>query len=104
MKHYFLIAKDVGDLTRIFCAALEEEQAKHVSGLQPPVLRTSRGARRKLAGTSDFIVDNHRINVADDKVFERDPVNLLRLFWLADKHGLEFHPDAMQLRHALAEA
>ncbi|RWA57678.1 hypothetical protein, partial [Mesorhizobium sp.] len=27
MKHYFLVAKDVGDLTRIFCAALEEEQA-----------------------------------------------------------------------------
>jgi [protein-PII] uridylyltransferase len=32
MKHYFLVAKDVGDLTRIFCAALEEEQAKHVPG------------------------------------------------------------------------
>ena len=32
MKHYFLIAKNVGDLTRIFCAALEEEQAKHVPG------------------------------------------------------------------------
>jgi [protein-PII] uridylyltransferase len=28
MKHYFLIAKDVGDLTRIFCAALEEEEVK----------------------------------------------------------------------------
>ena len=27
MKHYFLTAKGVGDLTRIFCAALEEEQA-----------------------------------------------------------------------------
>ena len=25
MKHYFLVAKDVGDLTRIFCAALEIE-------------------------------------------------------------------------------
>src|SRR5689334_20424464 len=25
MKHYFLIAKDVGDLTRIFCAVLESE-------------------------------------------------------------------------------
>ena len=25
MKHYFLIAKDVGDLTRIFCAVLEAE-------------------------------------------------------------------------------
>src|SRR3954449_9851268 len=30
MKHYFLIAKEVGDLTGIFCAALEEEQAKDV--------------------------------------------------------------------------
>ena len=28
MKHYFLVAKDVGDLTRIFCAALEEEQSQ----------------------------------------------------------------------------
>jgi [protein-PII] uridylyltransferase len=23
MKHYFLVAKDVGDLTRIFCSVLE---------------------------------------------------------------------------------
>src|SRR5262249_6239730 len=28
MKHYFLIAKDVGDLTRIFCALLEAEQER----------------------------------------------------------------------------
>ena len=28
MKHYFLIAKDVGDLTAIVCAAMEERQAK----------------------------------------------------------------------------
>ena len=28
MKHYFLVAKDVGDLTAIVCAALEEKQAK----------------------------------------------------------------------------
>ena len=112
MKHYFLVAKDVGDLTRIFCAALEEEQAKHVPGFNRIFFAFSR-RRRKLAGTSDFIVDNDRINVADDQVFERDPVNLLRLFWLADKHGLEFHPDAMQAasrrslepgRHAICAA
>ncbi|RWD85589.1 [protein-PII] uridylyltransferase [Mesorhizobium sp.] len=96
MKHYFLVAKDVGDLTRIFCAALEEEQAKHVPGFNRIFLTFSR-RKRKLAGTSDFIVDNHRINIADDTVFERDPVNLLRLFWFADKHGLEFHPDALKL-------
>jgi [protein-PII] uridylyltransferase len=96
MKHYFLTAKTVGDLTRIFCAALEEEQAKHVPGFNRIFLNFSR-RKRKLAGTSDFIVDNHRINIADEQVFERDPVNLLRLFWLADKHGLEFHPDALKL-------
>ena len=96
MKHYFLIAKDVGDLTRIFCAALEEEQAKHVPGFNRIFLTFSR-RKRKLAGTSDFIVDNHRINIADDQVFQRDPVNMLRLFWLADKHGLEYHPDALKL-------
>ena len=96
MKHYFLIAKDVGNLTRIFCAALEEEQAKHVPGFNRLLLGFSR-RRRKLAGTADFIVDNHRINVADEQVFERDPVNLVRLFWFADKHGLEYHPDALKL-------
>jgi [protein-PII] uridylyltransferase len=96
MKHYFLTAKTVGDLTRIFCAALEEEQAKHVPGFNRIFLNFSR-RKRKLAGTADFIVDNHRINVADDQVFERDPVNMLRLFWFADKHQLEFHPDALKL-------
>lgn len=96
MKHYFLTAKSVGDLTRIFCAALEEEQAKQVPGFNRLFNSFSR-RRRKLAGTTDFLVDNHRITIADEEVFRRDPVNLLRLFWLADKHGLEYHPDAMQL-------
>ncbi|EXL03184.1 [protein-PII] uridylyltransferase [Aquamicrobium defluvii] len=96
MKHYFLIAKDVGDLTRIFCAGLEEEQAKQVPGMAGLFTGFTR-RRRKLAGTGEFVVDNHRLNVADDKVFERDPVNLVRLFWFADRHGLEFHPDALKL-------
>ncbi|UUP17942.1 [protein-PII] uridylyltransferase [Nitratireductor thuwali] len=96
MKHYFLTAKSVGDLTRIFCAALEEEQAKHVPGFNRIFLTFSR-RKRKLAGTSDFIIDNHRINIADPGVFERDPVNMLRMFWFADRHGLEYHPEALKL-------
>ena len=35
MKHYFLIAKDVGDLTAILCAELEDRQAKADAGAQP---------------------------------------------------------------------
>jgi [protein-PII] uridylyltransferase len=96
MKDYFLVAKEVGDLTRIFCAALEEEQAKDAPGFHGLLQGFSR-RRRKLAGTSDFIIDNQRINVADDKVFSRDPVNMLRFFWFADRHGLELHPNALKL-------
>ncbi len=96
MKEYFLTAKRVGDLTRIFCTVLEVEEAKHVPGFNR-FFRTFSRRRRKLAGAPGFIVENHRINVVDDHVFEADPVNLLRLFWLADKHGFELHPNALRL-------
>ena len=52
----------------------------------------------------DFIVDNNRINVADDDAFERDPVNLIRLFWLADRHNLRDPSRRDAARHALAQA
>src|SRR5690606_22752636 len=96
MKEYFLIAKQVGDLTRIFCTVLEVEQARHATGFNP-VLGTFSRRRRKVAGAPGFIVEHHRINVASDDVFSKDPVNLLRLFWLADRHGLELHPNALRL-------
>jgi len=43
----------------------------------------------------DFVVDNNRINIADPEVFARDPVNLIRMFRLAQRHVLAFHPDAL---------
>ena len=39
MKHYFLIAKDVGDLTAILCAALEDSHAKSVPVLSRVMAR-----------------------------------------------------------------
>jgi [protein-PII] uridylyltransferase len=96
MKHYFLVAKEVGDLTRIFCAALEEHHGKPVPALNR-FLGLGRKRRRKVPGSTDFSVENDRITVADDQVFVRDPVNLIRIFHHADANGLQFHPDAMQL-------
>ncbi|MCX8995776.1 [protein-PII] uridylyltransferase [Rhizobiaceae bacterium BDR2-2] len=95
MKHYFLVAKDVGDLTRIFCAALEDQQAKDTPGLTGVISRFAR-RRRKIAGTVDFVEDHGRITLADADVFKRDPVNIIRLFHIADINGLEFHPDALK--------
>ena len=59
-------------------------------------LRPARSPQR-LTETDDFVVDNNRINIAEPEVFARDPVNLIRLFYLAQKHNLAIHPDAMRL-------
>ena len=95
MKHYFLVAKDVGDLTAILCARLEDSQAKAMPVLSRMMARFRPRARHTLAETEDFVVDYNRITVADENVFKRDPVNLIRIFHLAQKYNLAFHPDAM---------
>ena len=46
--------------------------------------------------SDDFIIDNNRINLAAPDVFKHDPVNLIRIFRLAQKNNLAFHPDAMR--------
>ncbi|MBY5643816.1 [protein-PII] uridylyltransferase [Rhizobium leguminosarum] len=95
MKHYFLVAKDVGDLTRILCAALEDQQAKSIPGLTGVISRFTH-RNRKIAGSVEFVEDRGRIALADPEVFKRDPVNIIRLFHVADINGLEFHPDALK--------
>jgi [protein-PII] uridylyltransferase len=97
MKHYFLVAKDVGDLTAIVCAELEDSHAKSVPVLSRVMARLRPVKRRSLSESDDFIVEHNRILCARPNVFERDPVNLIRIFHLAQKHNLAFHPDAMRL-------
>jgi [protein-PII] uridylyltransferase len=96
MKHYFLVAKDVGDLTAILCAELEDRQTKPMPVLNRMMARLRPRPRRTFVETDDFIVDYNRITLADADVFTRDPVNLIRIFYLAQKYGLAFHPDAMR--------
>jgi [protein-PII] uridylyltransferase len=96
MKHYFLIAKDVGDLTAILCAELEDSHAKSVPVLSRVMARFRPVKRVRLAGSEDFNVDKNRITVANAGVFKRDPVNLIRIFHLAQKNNLAFHPDALR--------
>jgi len=97
MKHYFLVAKDVGDLTAILCAALEEIHAKIAPRLARAFVRLTRRHARPIKGAPGFVIDNGRLNVSGEKVFERDPVNLIRMFHIADREDLDFHPDALRL-------
>ncbi|WP_460448197.1 [protein-PII] uridylyltransferase [Alsobacter sp. SYSU BS001988] len=96
MKRYFLVAKDVGDLTAIVCAALEARHAKPRAMLDRLVGRFRRSGRA-ISESKDFVIDNDRLSVARDDVFARDPVNLIRLFWIADKLNRAIHPDATRL-------
>src|SRR5690606_3080731 len=89
MRRYFIVARDVGALTRALSAKLE---ARH----QKPTLSLSRlmpGRRRKL-GVEGFIEAAGRLSVTGPEVFADHPARLLILFRTADHHDLDLHPDA----------
>jgi [protein-PII] uridylyltransferase len=91
MRAYFLVAKDVGDLTRIFCAALEEQHKKPRRDLT----RILPGFLRPRSPDDDFYVENGRLN-ANPAIFRADPANILRMFHVADIKGVDIHPDALR--------
>ncbi len=93
MKHYFLIAKDVGDLTRILCSSLEAQHMVQAVGLSRFV-RTLTGQRSR-ALNDDFREENGRILLSRPNAFERDPVNMVRIFQFADQHDIRLHPDTL---------
>ena len=97
MKHYFLIAKDVGDLTRTVCSCLEIRQLKTVPSLSDFMGTLPWGSRAKLAATTDFRVDNSRLNVKQPDAFTKDLLNLIRFFVEAERRNLLLHPEAIRL-------
>ncbi|MEM6498818.1 MAG: nucleotidyltransferase domain-containing protein, partial [Pseudomonadota bacterium] len=97
MRHYFLIAKDVGELTAILCANLEIQQLAASPTLTRLLNPMNWTVRREVRKTTEFNIESDRITVNDDQVFERDPLNLLRIFTQSHKTGAFFHPKAIRL-------
>jgi [protein-PII] uridylyltransferase len=91
MKTYFLVAKDVGDLTRIFCAALEDQNKKR----RPSLASMLPGFLKPRTGGEDFFVENGRLN-ARASIFRADPINMIRIFHIADAKSVDVHPDALR--------
>jgi len=87
MRHYFLVARQVGDLTGLFLAHLDDSFGK--STWFPKLVRRP----RKLKG---FTVQSGKIGVPNDGFFRDDPVRLIEMFALANAAGLEIHPLAMR--------
>ena len=88
MKHYFLIAKDVGDLTRILCAVLEEDQKKRRFSMP-------RFSFRK-PDIDGFDLDGSRLTISNEDDFKSQPVKLLKLFAEAQRLDLDIHPHALR--------
>jgi [protein-PII] uridylyltransferase len=92
MKRYFLVAKEVGALTRILCAKLETDNAKTAPrGLQrfwpAPRLQATPVA-------PGFHVDGGRLCIDGPTVFDA-PSNLMALFSTAEARDLDIHPAAL---------
>ena len=86
MKHYFLVAKQVGDLTRIFCAVLEAREQKTFFSLLRPT--------RKLKG---FGVESGRLMALNEADFAENPVLMIKIFAVADQKDLDIHPATLRL-------
>ncbi|MBC7506122.1 MAG: nucleotidyltransferase domain-containing protein, partial [Sandarakinorhabdus sp.] len=87
MRHYFLVAKTVGDLTGLFLAHLDDSFAK-ASWLPSITRRPSR--------LNGFTLRRGQLGVPGDDFFRQDPVRLIEMFALADREKLTIHPQAMR--------
>lgn len=87
MLRYFRFARAVGNMTRMLCARLEEQQLRaqpapfvqeHVAQQLPPYLQ----------------LDHGRLNFSDDTDLMNAPHVVIGLFAAAQEHGLDIHPRA----------
>lgn len=90
MRRYFVALRTVGNVTRIFCALLEDEKK-----------RTPHNAFTwlwhnpwKLGG---FKLDGQRLMPRHANMFAQNPISMLELFRVAQQHDLDIHPRALQL-------
>ncbi len=92
MRRYFVTAKEVGALTRAFCAKLEAQQAKPLTRLSNLIQSGLMNLTK--ADHPGFAVTAGRLSVNDPDIFIKSPVAMFLLFKMADRLDLDLHPDA----------
>ena len=90
MKHYFLYAREVGTLTRVFCSVLEDQHKRRPRSRMPRLAF-------KPEHVDGFVIDGGRVDVESETLFETEPMKMLRLFHLAQEHQVDIHPRALLL-------
>lgn len=91
MKSYFLVAKDVGTLTGILCAGLEERHRIR------PEKGYAQGLDHRPPPFEDLLIRNGRVDLADIRALRKDPLNIMRAFHLAAMEQRKLAPHALKL-------
>ena len=97
MQRYFREAKNVGDLTRIFIAALEAQHVARRQGLGQTLRSVFAFGRGQESAPPGYRMRSGRLDVGDPDAFLAEPVSFLRLFEESLASGVEIHPDALRL-------
>ena len=94
MKRYFLAARDVGMLTRVVSAKLEEDELKAPPKGWGRFLPPKKPLPAMEVGHG-FASRAGRLETLSPETLS-EPLNLLRLFSIADEKQLDVHPDALR--------
>ncbi len=88
MKHYFIIAKSVGDLTRTVLAGLEAEHLHRG--------RRSLRLWSRQQTVDGFAVQGSRLAAASPDQFEKAPADLIRFFLVAQQRDRDLEPGTLK--------
>ena len=88
MKRYFLATKTVGNLTRIFCAAIETEFNKP--------LRMSFLSFKKRKNITPFRLEVGRLFSYEREILTENPINIIKLFYISHINNIDIHPKTLR--------
>ena len=96
MKHYFVTAVEIGRLTRVFWARVEEENAKLLD--RAPAALPKALAADEAGANVNLRIRTGRLDFSSAAAAARNPLDLLRYFRaFAKRPDIDFHPDALAL-------
>ena len=93
MKHYFIVARTIGHITRIFCNALEMQH--RMASRKIIHFMQDRWSAYKL-NFKNYQLINNRIDFISDEIVKENPVLMVEIFQIADKQNISFHPNALR--------
>ena len=98
MQKYFLQAKNVGDLTRIFLTAIEENYLTKKKGFKRNLSELLGLSGRSIKPLQPgLIIEKGRLNIKDKNFLAEKPINILKLFICALDSRILIHPQALRL-------